>query len=395
MFDFGTESKKKMYVALIDISSGSVGVGIVTTPPGDNLPIVLFTHRISMRITKYDAIKFDDLRRVREALLSACLILSQEGYEVLKAYDQHAKISDILVTCSAPWSHTYSQSVQYENDIRFKVSNSIIEDLVKSAIDEIANSLKDSVLFSVHGFETVEQITTEIKVNDYPVKNPIGLSGTIVGLSHTIGIVPTEIVTTVNEVQEKLFNTASYHIHTYIFTLFRVVLDIFKRDDSLCIINISDESTEFGIIENSLLHENKYVSYGSNTFIREIISKTNKPKGDVIASLHAYSESSHISNSDIDDFIEIYATRISETLTSLFTKRLAPNDIFITTNSVNQVLFKHIIAKAFKKISKTEKHIILLEKNLIEQTVSGTVDDIYLSISARFFHTSRQLNNKQ
>jgi len=389
MFDFGSDNKKRTYAALIDISSGSVGVGIVVTSPHEELPTVLFSHRISMRITKYDSIKADDLRRVRESLFSGCLILSQEGYEILKEYDHHAKISDIVITCSSPWAYTFSQSVQYENDIRFKVNNSIVEDLVKSAIEEISNKLKESPLFSAQGFETVEQITTEIKINDYPVKNPIGLSGTIVGLAHTIGIVPRDIVIAIDEVRDKLFNHADYHIHTAVFTYYRVIQNIFKNVNSMCIINMSDEATEFGVVENGLLHENKYDSYGTNTFIREIMQKTGKPKGDVVASLHAYSESSHISSAEIEAYVEIYATRIAETLSALFAKRLIPNEIFIATNSVHQKIFKDIISLAFKKVSKSQKHIIHLDGNMIEHIALGATDDVYLSILSRFFHISR------
>lgn len=395
MFGFGNSEKAKVYAALIDISSGSVGVGIVVSNQESLSPTLLYTHRINMRITKYDSVKADDLRRVREALFSASLILSQEGYLALREHDPHAKITKIFVTCSAPWSFTLVQNVAYENDIRFKISNSIINDLIKSAMMEISSKLKDNPSFISDGFETVEQTTTDVKINDYAVSNPIGLSGTEISLSHIVGIVPKEISSGVQEVHEKLFKNSTYNMHTFIIVMFYVIRDLFKNVHSMCIINITGEATEFGIAEHGILIENTNLAYGSNSFVREIMQLTGKPQSDVLSSMHAYLENTHTSTSDVEKCIEAYSDHVAESLKKILERRLIPREVCITVHGPHERIFREVIAKAFKKVSAGEKHIILIEPNIIDHIVLGNTDDTYLAFGARFFHISQLLSNNQ
>lgn len=395
MFGFGNDDKKQMYAALIDISSGSVGVAIVASNHEMDSPTVIYTHRINMRITAYDSVKADDLRRVREALFSASLILSQEGHLALKEHDSHAKITKVFVTCSAPWSITLVQNVEYENDIRFKVGHSIINDLIKSAVMEISNHLKDNPVFVSDGFETVEQTTTDIKINDYSVSNPIGLSGTSISLSHIVGLVPKEISGGVHEVQEKLFKSSLYNIHTFIIVMFYVIRDIFKNVNSMCIINITGEATEFGIAEHGILIENTHLAYGSNSFVREIMQATNKPQSDVLSAMHAYLEDTHTSTNEIEKYIDAYSNRVADSLRKILERRLIPKEIFIAVHGPHEKLFREVITSAFKKVFAVEKHIILIEPNIIDHIVEGKTDDIYLSLGARFFHMSHIFGNTE
>lgn len=386
MLGFSSHKKKHVYAALIDISSGSVGVAIVATQENDGVPTLLYTHRTHMRITKYDSVKADNLRRVREALFSASLLLSQEGYLTLKGHDPHAKISQVYVTCSSPWSYTLAQNVQYENDIRFKINQSIIDDLIQSAVQGISNHLKDNALLTEEGFETVEQATMDIRVNDYQVTNPVGLSGTTVSLSHIVGLVPKEISTGVHEVQDKLFRNSEHRIHTYILVMFCVIQDMFRKINSLCIIDVTGEATEFGIAENGLLLENTYIPHGSNTFIRSIMQKTGKPQSDVSSLMQAYSENSQTSIAELGEHIDLFVENLAEGLRKILERRALPKEIFITVHRPHEKLFKDMITAAFKKVSPETRHIVLVDSTLVNEISKGENDDVYLALGARFFH---------
>jgi hypothetical protein len=339
-----------------------------------------------MRITKYDSVKADNLRRVREALFSACLLLSQEGYLALKSYDPRGKVSKVYVTCSSPWSYTLAQHVQYENDIRFKINQSIIDDLIQSAILEISNHLKESKLITDEGFETVEQATMNVRINDYLVSNPIGLSGTMVSLSHIVGLIPREILNGVYEVQDKLFRNSEHRVHTYTLVMFCIIQDMFKNVHSMCIIDVTGEATEFGIAENSLLLENTFVPFGSNTFIRTIMQRTEKPQSDIITMMQAYSDGSQTMTKEFIDHIDQCAETIADGLRKILERRLIPTEIFITAHKPHEKLFRDIIAAAFKKVSDSERQIVLIDSTIINQISKGENGDAYLALSARFFH---------
>lgn len=387
MFGFGNDTTKQLFAALIDISSDSVGVAIVAISQESKLPTLLYSYRTHMRITNFDSVKSDNLRRVREALFSACLLLSQEGYLKLQSHNARGKVSKVFVTCSSPWSYTLAQNVKYENDIRFKVNQNIIDDLIQSAVLEISNHLKESGLLSKEGFETVEQVTMNVQLNDYPVAEPIGLSGTSVSLSHIVGLVPKEISSSLQEVKEKLFRNSESRIHTYILVMFCVIQDLFKKVHSMCIINVTGEATEFGIAENGLLIENSFVPSGYNTFTRSIMQKTGKPQSDVVTLMQAYKDGSHTPVGLLDDYIDDFSNIVADNFRKILERRVIPNEIFITVHTPHEKLFRDIIETALKKVSLPKRHLVLIDANIINQISDGDNEDIPLSLGARFFHT--------
>lgn len=395
MFNFGNKETKQVYAALIDISSGSVGVALVATTQSDGLPVILYTHRMNMRITQFNEVQSDNLRRVRETLFSACLVLSQEGYPILREHDQHGKISKLFITCSSPWSNIFSQNVQYENDIRFKISNSIIDDLVKSALAEISNTIKNSTTLSGVNFESIEQISTDFVVNEYPVKTTVGLSGNTIGLTHIVGLIPAEISSSITEVHEKLFKGADCEIHSFIFIAHKIIADIFKNVHTMCIIHIGGESSEFAFVENDVLRESIHENYGVNTFVRDIMLKTQKPQSDILSSMHAYTEGVHTSDAEIENYIHEYTDRIFNTLKATFEHRSIPKEIFIIVNTPHEKIFKNVVASAFEKLCHVKKQIISLDSNITEHIVEGSHDDVPLALSARFFHTYHRIDSIQ
>jgi cell division ATPase FtsA len=348
MFGFGHSDEDATYGVLIDIASGTIGVAIVASETEQKIPLILYSKRTSLRITKHKATIEEDLHRVREALLSALLILSQEGLQSLSAHNAKAKITKIYVTCTSPWSFTIARDVHYESDEPFKVNHTIISDLVHSAEEEIVSHIKSSPETEGEDFEIVERATVDMTVNDYPVSHPLNLKGTILGLSHIAGLVPKDIMTSLHEVQDKLFPDTELRVHTYMLIMYCVMRDFFPRLQSLCIINITGEATEFGIIENNLLIENTFVPYGSTTFVREIMEATGKPSSDIITNLQAHDDDSPLVEPDFSDQVESYKAKILEAVTHIRTRRIFPSDVIITAHQPYEPIFKHMIEQALE-----------------------------------------------
>lgn len=386
MFGFGHSNKDATYGVLIDIASGTIGVAIVASESSQKMPVLLYTKRTSLRIIKHKASAQEDLHRVREALLSALLVLSQEGLQSLSAHNPHAKISKLYVTCTSPWSFTVARDVHYESDEPFKVNHTIISDLVHSAEEEIASHITASPQMEGEEFEIVERATVDITVNDYPVTHPLDLKGTVLGLSHIAGLVPKDIMTSLHEVQDKLFPDTELRVHTYMLVMYCVMRDFFPRLNSLCIINVTGEATEFGIIENNLLIENTFIPYGSTTFIRDIMEQTGKPSSDIISDLQAHGEKSALEEPDYSAQIDSFKEQITEAVGHILTRRIFPTDIIITAHQPYEPLFKNVIEQTLESILEKKISIITADSKIVDELSHGSNDDVYLALSARFFH---------
>ncbi len=385
MFGLRRENKQAVYGALIDIGSGTVGVGIVVSREEGAPPEVIYTHRTVMRISEHEATRDIDLRRVRESLISATLLLSQEGLEALRTYDKHAKIGDILVTCASPWAYTLVRNVRYENETPFKITETIITDLVESAESEMIAQIQQETGMNSGSFEIVERTTVDLTVNDYPVTDPTHVTGSTVSLSHVAGVIPNEIIRAIEEVQDKLFPEATLQIHTSVLALYCVVREIFPRMTNYAIIDVTGETTECALIQNGALTENTFIPYGSVSLTRELLKKTKRPLGDIQTNLRAYGDR-EINETNFPEILSEYETHIRSCVAKIHEHIFFPTNIIITAHRPYTSLFSRIIAHAITEELAKPPTIHTLESSIIKSISGEVADDVYLALYAQFFH---------
>lgn len=383
MFSFRHNDEDVLYGVLFDIASGSVGVAIVASHKNDRLPKLLYAHRVLMRVTKQAGSTEEHLRRIREALFSAALTASQHGRDALKKHSSDAKITKIYVTCASPWSYTIARNVHYENDQPFKITHTLLSDLVQSAEDEIISQLRESALLREEQFEVVERATVDIAVNEYPVSDPLSLEGRILDLSHVIGAIPRDILTAIHDAQDKLFPQTELRAHTYMLIMYCILRDVLPKLHSVCIIDVTSEATEFGIVEHNLLTENLFIPYGSSSFIRNVAEETGKPLSDIQALIEHDIEASE---SELQPEIEVYTKHIQKALDDLLSRRIIPSDVIITAERAYHPFFKRVLERAISSANFGTVRVIALDEKIITEIDTESVADVYLALGARFFH---------
>jgi hypothetical protein len=383
---FGDKTAKPMYGALVDIGSDSVGIGIVSYEE-NAAPVLVYAHRISLRILKNKPSRAEHIRRVCEGFFSASLILAQEGIPVLQKHSSRARISKLYITCSSPWSYTIVENVEYKNEETFRVTPAIIKDLVETAEEEIFTKLREVIQVQKDDFDVVERITTDISVNDYSIRNYLNKKGNLLSLTHIAGLVPNEIIKSIYEVQDKLFPDTELRVHTSMLAMFCVARDVFPNTPSFCIIDVTGEATEFGFVENAIFAENTYIPYGSHTIIRDVMESTGKPAADIVSNLRAYEEGSGLAPAEFTDEITSYEAQVVQALEQVMQKRILPNHLVITTHNHHQRFFADLIAKAYKKVTGRNPSQLSLKLDALREGVPGVAeDDRYLALYGRFFH---------
>ncbi len=388
MFHLGISQKTATYGVVLDVGSGSVGVGIIKSDHDERLPVIIFSHRVYMRLTTENAEPADRMRKMREALFSACLILSKDGLQALLDYDRGAKIGRILVTCSSPWAHTISRNVEYAPEKEFRVTESLIKDLARSAEDEIAEQIDEAGIAGSFGLSVVERATVNVELNQYQVDHPIGLTGSVLSLTHITGLVPQEILKAVNEVQDKILTHTQMSAHTYMLIVYCVLRDLFPKTTTLTIIDVTAEATEIGIVENGILRETLHVPYGSNTLIRDIAARTKGSPDDIMTYLRGLGE--QVMDESIQkralEHLESYADAVREMFKKIHARRTIPNTMVITALPQLQTLFSMQIPKIASEITGDEYTLLELQKGILDEIATNKNDDIFVTIIARFFH---------
>ncbi len=390
MHFFGSHDEDVEYGALIDIGSGSIGIGIVESKKIDPHPKLMYTYRAPLRLyTEAHKESPSDTRKVREALLANALQFFSEGLQVLREYSEQAKIKRVFVTCSAPWAYTTARSVQYEANESFKITKEIVQNLVKSAEEEIRTNIRENPAMHAYDFAVVEKATVDMSVNGYAVAESIGLTGKTLGLTHITGLIPKDIIQTTHEVHDKLFPETELHMHTCMLVMYCVLRDIFPDIHSTCIIDVTGEATEFGIVENDLLIDNAHIPFGTNTLLRMLSEQSGRPVADVRTSVVECSSQGTLELKEFEPFTSAYSKHVEAHIDAILKNRPLPEHIVLISDTQFTEIFKTILESALQKVTGKPYAVSILDTHIMEE-VGGKNElkknDIYLTVAARFFH---------
>jgi hypothetical protein len=387
---FGRNEDDASYGVLIDISSGSVGIAIVESDPQKQAPAVIYAERTSMRITKHGAEETENIRRIKETLFSSSLTVSQDGMKALLEHDPHARLTKMYVTCSTPWSYTTARSIYFENDEPMKVTSDVVSDLIKSAETEILTDTVDAEHIKGDIFEIVERATIDYTINDYPIPDPIKLKGKSFGLTHVAGLIPSEIRESIEEIHEKFFPQTELKVHTYMFAMYCLLQDLFPDEPSLSVIDVTAETTELALVENTTLIENTFITSGSSSFIRDTMEKTGQPASDIQSFMSTESETTHSESSKLSANISAYANEVSIMVSKLQENRIVPTTFVITSQKPYELFFTTTIMDALTPLFSEKPRLIDLKGTMQKISSFDPEMDVYLMILAQFFHKSRK-----
>jgi len=386
MLQFGRKNGTVTYGAIIDVGSGSVGVGILKSDHQKKLPEILYSHREPMRVGK-TVDRDEKIRQMREALFSASLALSTEGLKVLGDAEKGVKIKRILVTCASPWAHTVSRNILFHNDEEVRITSSLIQNLINDTEKEIEGSLDESAVIGKLGLHVVERATVSAKVNGYLIHNPANLRGTDVELSQIMGLVPEEVLEAVYEVQEKILVDTKLSAHTFMLVDYCVLKDLFPKTDSLTIINVTGESTEIGVVENGILVGVKHAPYGSYTLLRNASRLGGNPEH-VHSTLRGYVEKtlSDAQLKETEGLVEKYRTVVSDAFKEFHKDKNIPHTFAITAAPQLEAFYKKILPEIAGSTLGGKYTVLEIKDKDSHAIPSPPETDVFILLASRFFH---------
>jgi hypothetical protein len=162
--------------------------------------------------------------------------------------------------------------------------------------------------------------------------------------------------------------------------------DVFPQVHALCLVDVTGEATEFGIIENDLLIENNFISYGSNTFLRDVVKKTEKPHTDVLSHLQAYDADVALEPADFKEHMQLYEAEVKTALLDILERCALPSHIVLTAHHPFKKIFKHVLENALESVTEKKIPVTSLDENVLPESKNDLDADVYLVLGARFFH---------
>ena len=388
--------------AIIDIGSGSVLVAVVASKDGATSPTIIWSHREHAPLRNIDSLD-QSAKAVMTALVNALLKFDVEGRRALYAYNKRSRVDQIQCSISAPWSYTVTKSINYKQDEAFEITDSLIEELLRTATQKIEAELGENESVSQLGLSIIARTTMDLLANGYRVKRPTGEETNELRISHASVVTQQYLIEHIEDLREKLFASTDMHSLSYILILHCVTQDIFKNAFDSCLVNITYEATEIGIVRDGTLQYATHSPFGSFSLAREISGITSVPLQEAFQYLHGDTPYAFMDNlpagqrNEVEQVIEAYTVRIADLFHETGDDLSIPKQIFLHADLKSEPFFRDIIEKAAKRRLKSEPNIRLISPQLVQNLSLDNKDvlagDTAMLVSIQFFHKRNHCSN--
>lgn len=398
---FSSGRKNDRYGIIIDVGSGSVLTAIVHSNSHTIHPTVVWAHREHAALKKVESVQ-QSAKSVMTAFLNASMKLDSEGRKALKEYDSSSKLSLLQITISAPWSYTVTKSVTVTQDEPIEISENLIDELIQSAQKQVEEDLQEHEATSELDLKVIARATMDFLSNGYRVKEIEGEQAKKLQLTQATVVSQNYLMSEIENVKQKLFPSATVNTTSFILLYYCTMRNLFPNNDDLCLIDITDEATEIGIVRDGSLTYSTHTPYGYFSVAREISEVTNIPLHEALG--HLKSESidalkAKISESKSEEVDIIFKSYI-ENVTNLFHETgdtlSIPKTLIVHADMNFEPIFIPTIQRAAKIATKIEHTAVSLAEKLsesysTEENAKRAVmpNDTSLYLAAEFFHKQK------
>ncbi len=383
---------------VIDIGSASVLVALVESTEDAPAPAILWSHREHVPL-RGEASLEQCAKNVMTALMSAALLIDSDGRKVLEVARPRAPKPTVLsVSVAAPWSYTVTKTIRYNEDGAFRLTPSLVAELERTAEENTSHDLKENEVASSLGLTIVARTTLALTGNGYPVPSAHGQEVVSATLSRTSAILQKYLVTALQDIHEKIMPRAVMRRYSFMLAYYAVVRKLFPALSEYCLIDITYEATEIGIVRDGVLVYSTHTPYGAFSLARDVAGASDLPLGEAYGRLSArdFLVADESKASAVSDVYTAYEKRLTDLFHETGDALSIPKTLILHGNLDTESFFAERVKAAAEAATKSHHTVIPISASLAEQLYDEagrselrTRHDTAMLISAQFFHTHR------
>lgn len=396
---FGITQTDDRYGVIIDIGSGSVLVAIVHSNTDSKHPTVVWSHREHAPLRNIDSLE-QSAKAVMTALVSATMQLDAEGRKALYDYDSSSTLTEMQCGICAPWSYTVTKNINYNHEEPFAVTHELIEELAQTINEKIQSELQENESLQNLGLRVITHATLQVLSNGYRIPHPTGGEAKTLSVSRASAVTQQYLIDALDELHNKLFPKTVLHKISFILLYYAAVRELFSKQYDMCLVDITFEATEIGIIRDGVLSYSTHTPFGSFSIAREIAQVTGVPLHEAFGYLHTdkpYSFMVSLSKEkrdEIEKIFDAYTDRVSQLFLETGDELSIPKQIALHADLESETLFTDLIENAAKRAIKSVPFITQISNEILKlqhlsqekASVVANSADTALLLSAEFFH---------
>lgn len=396
---FGSSESNVRYGAIIDIGSGSVLSAIVKSDMDKEHPEIIWSKREYVLIK--DTVSLEQsAKNVMTAFMNCILLLDGEGQRKLQETERGAQIQLLQVSISAPWSYTITKTVSFKDEETFEITKTLINELTEAAQKKTLEKLKESDIATSLGLEIITRTTTDIIANDYRSEEPYGQMVKKLSLAHVSVVAQQYLTDAIKETREKILPKATLEKYSFMLIYYFVMREMYPTTTEFCLVDVTFEATEIGIVREGILRYSTHMSFGSYALSREISAILKIPKEEAYSFMKNPIYEKNINSlpqgkkENLQKMFTSYQKRVTELFTQTGDTLSIPKMIFLHADLYTEVFFTKLIDGAATTATKGSHMIHQVTNELLtkhftpeeKKAVKMGSNDTSLLLTVQFFH---------
>lgn len=397
---FSLGQNKIRYGVLIDIGSGSVLVSIVASDSTKTYPDIIWSKREYTPLRHINLVS-DSAKSVMTSLMNVLMALDSEGRKVFFEKTGHQKLQKIQVTVTAPWSYTVTKTISYQNNEEFEVSLTLIEELLRTAQQKAQEEMLENEKVNDLGLAIVARTTIQVIANGYQIEVTGKQKALSLKVAEASAVVQEYLIKAIDDSQEKMFPGTTLKKHSFMLPYFYVIRDINPITSEYCLVDITYESTEIGIVRDGVLNYCTHTPCGAFSIAREISNTLSVPLAEAYGYLYEQDFSAFLTKytekqkKEVEEIMKAYQKNIAEIFKETGDSLSIPKRIYLHSNYKTEPLFNTQISNAATMVTNAQHAVYnvtseLLTKHYpseVAENLKRSEQDTAQLISAQFFHT--------
>lgn len=396
---FLSSGNKERFGALIDIGSGSVLVAILRSDPAKTYPEIIWSKREYSPLRNVSSLD-ESAKHVMTALVNALMALDSEGRKAFSEKTGQTKLPETQVTIAAPWSYTITKNISYAHSEPFTISDELIEELLRTSHKKVDEDITEHERAHQLGLTIISRSVIGLAANGYNLLRPNNQTAKSLRVVEASAVAQDYLVTAIKEAGGKVLPDTTLRLYSFIMIFYSIIRDIHPESTEYCLVDITYEATELGIVRDGILTYTTHAPYGSFSLAREIAAVLGTPLEEAFGYLHDSDLSAALSSysvekqAEVEEIFTAYRKRLTDLFHETGDALSIPKRVFLHGNLHTEAFYAEQVGEAAKAATKASHAVYPVSKELIDKNypkemgleVEKMVMDTALLISAQFFH---------
>lgn len=188
----------------------------------------------------------------------------------------------VAVYFSSPWYASQVRSAKMSRPTSFVVTKALIDDMIARELKAFEEEQISQKAGTADELRAIDSKIMQVKLNEYPHTDPIGISTRELELSIFISVAPLHILKAFESVIERTYH-APITFSSFLLASFLVTRDFFSNVHSYVLVDVGGEVSDVTLVREGTIFQSVSFPHGCNFVLRKLSSGLGRSTAEAVS----------------------------------------------------------------------------------------------------------------